>query len=189
MRNMSFAMTTDQVRAQIKDVTRRMGWLHLKAGDLIQPVVKGMGLKPGEKIERIGGPLRVLSVLREPLRAIAAYPNDGMTETRREGFIGMQAEEFIPMFCLGHKGCKPDSTVTRIEFSYDLLDGWEPMPSAPRDGTWIELLVRHMSWHYEAPDKRDRWQGPCRAQWIDFNGGGWTWSGHMGTAIAWRHAS
>jgi hypothetical protein len=48
------------------------------------------------------------------------------------------------------------------------------------------LLVRHMSWHYEAPGKRDRWQGPCRGQWVDFNGGGWSWSGHMGTTIAWR---
>ena len=50
-RNMSFAMTTEQVRNQTKTVTRRQGWRFLNAGDILQPVVKGMGLKKGEKKE------------------------------------------------------------------------------------------------------------------------------------------
>lgn len=186
MRNMSFALTTDQVRAQTKDVTRRMGWLFLKPGDLIQPVVKGMGLKPGEKIERIGPPVRVLSTKREPLDAIARYPNEGFTETRREGFPNMTPAAFIEMFCPAHKGCQPRTVITRIEFSYDLLEGWLPMPSAPKDGTEITLLMRHATWHYAKPEERAKWQQECPAQWIDHNGGGWTWSGIMGTPIAWR---
>lgn len=186
MRNMSFAMTTDQVRARTKDVTRRRGWEHLRPGELFQPVVKGMGLRRGEKVERIGDPVRVLDVRREGLAALHDYANEGFTETRREGFPDMPPAEFIEMFCRTHKGCKPEETVTRIEFSYDLLEGWEPMPSAPKDGTYIELLVRHRSWHYASDADKAIWQGPVRGQWIDFNGGGWCWSGHMGDPIAWR---
>jgi hypothetical protein len=189
MRNMSFALTTPQVRAGTKDVTRRVGWRHLNAGDLIQPVVKGMGLRPGEKVERIGGPVRVLSVQRELLHAIARYPNEGMTETRREGFPDMRPQEFIAMFCGSHRGCTPETEITRIEFSYDKLEGWEPMPTAPKDGTRIDLLIRHATWHYEKPEARDQWQGPCPGEWLDFNGGGWCWSGHCGSPIAWRPAA
>jgi hypothetical protein len=60
------------------------------------------------------------------------------------------------------------------------------MHTAPKNGTWIELLVRHVTWARASASDRHHWQGPCRAQWIDFNGGGWTWSGHMGEPIAWR---
>jgi hypothetical protein len=188
MRNMSFALTTNQVLAQSKDVTRRLSWLHAKPGDLVQPVVKAMGLRPGEAIQRLGGPVRILRMDREPLVAIERYPNDGMTETRREGFPDMSASAFVAMFC-EHMGCKADRIVTRIAFSYDLLDGWEAMPSAPKDGTEIELLVRHSTWHYASLADRAKWQGPCRGSWLDFNGGGWSWSGHMGTPIAWRPAA
>lgn len=36
MRNMSFALTTGQAMDGIKGVTRRLGWLNLKLGDLIR---------------------------------------------------------------------------------------------------------------------------------------------------------
>jgi hypothetical protein len=186
MRYMSFALTTDQVLEQSKDVTRRIGWEHLKEGEIVQPVKKCMGLKPGEKIERIGPPVRALLKRREQLRLLTQYVDYGYREVAREGFPNWTPEEFVEMFCDTHKGCAPGSLVTRIEFSYDLLEGWEGMHTAPKDGTWIELLVRHTNWVYAKGDEKHRWQGPCRAQWIEFNGGGWTWSGHMGHAIAWR---
>lgn len=44
-RNMSFAMTTDQIREQSKTVTRRFGWWFLKSGDVVCGVEKAMGLK------------------------------------------------------------------------------------------------------------------------------------------------
>lgn len=47
---MSFALTVPQIQAGTKDVTRRLGWQFAKAGDLIRPVRKCMGLKPGAKI-------------------------------------------------------------------------------------------------------------------------------------------
>ena len=98
------------------------GWEFLKPGDLIQPVKKCMGLKPGEKIERIGGPVRVVSVAREPLRRLQTNLDYGFVECAREGFpaphVNQWPSEFVAMFCATHKGCTPETIVTRIEFTY-----------------------------------------------------------------------
>jgi hypothetical protein len=118
MRNMSYALTTRQVREKSKDVTRRLGWLRLKAGDKFQPIVKGMGLRPGEKVERIGDAVTTVSVRREALRRMLDEPEYGREECRREGFPDMSPTEFVTMFCKTHKGCTPDTVVTRIEFRY-----------------------------------------------------------------------
>jgi hypothetical protein len=108
-RNISFSMTEPQFLDGSKDVTRRMGWLRLQPGDLLNACRKCMGLKPGEKIVRLGTVI-VLSARRERLDAIT--PDD----VRREGFPNMTPAEFVAFFCKGHAGCKPDSIVTRIEF-------------------------------------------------------------------------
>lgn len=65
--------------------------------------------------------------------------------------------------------------------------GWLPMVSAPLDGSEIEILIRHSSW-WSAHKEGDgsAWQQACRGHWIDFNGGGWTWSGLAGTPVGWR---
>jgi len=111
MRNISFALTTQQVRDRQKTVTRRLGWKNLQPGTLLQPVVKGMGLKKGETVEKIGGPIRVVSVRREPLGIIHSY------DVEREGFVALTGSEFVDMFCK-HNGCRPMDEVTRIEFEY-----------------------------------------------------------------------
>jgi hypothetical protein len=118
VRNISFALTTDQIRAGTKTVTRRMGWLALKPGELLQPVKKGMGLKPGEKIERLRGPIRVTSVRREMLNEMVRLPAYGRQECDYEGFPDYSPASFVDMFCRSHTGCKPNSIVTRIEFEY-----------------------------------------------------------------------
>lgn len=118
MRLISVALTADQIIAKSKDVTRRLGWLKLKQGDLIQPVRKCMGLKPGEKVERIGPPIRVISVRREPLNAM--WGNYGDSERIREGFPNLTPAEFIAIFCATHKGCTPETVITRIEFAYEV---------------------------------------------------------------------
>lgn len=117
MRNMSFALTTDQIRDGSKTVTRRLGWRNLKAGDLLRPVKKCMGLKPGETIEPLRDPVRVVSVRREPLRWLtdSVFGDD---ECKREGFPEMTPGEFVVMFCATHKGCTPETEITRIEFEY-----------------------------------------------------------------------
>lgn len=118
MRNISFALTTTQVLEQTKDVTRRLGWLHLKVGDMVQPVKKCMGLKPGEKIEKLGRPVRVIGVRREHLNSIMRFEY-GHEECAREGFTEMTPDQFVSMFCATHKGCTPDTVITRIEFAYE----------------------------------------------------------------------
>jgi len=111
MRNMSFAMTTHQMRNQTKDVTRRFGWWFAKQGDIYQPVEKGMGLKPGEKIVKIGGPIEVVSVRSEPLNAITKE------ECIREGFPDWDPQLFIAMM-IKHYRCHPLEKINRIEFKY-----------------------------------------------------------------------
>jgi hypothetical protein len=39
-----------------------------------------------------------------------------MREVRREGFPDKTPEWFIDHFCKFHKGCRPDSIITKIEF-------------------------------------------------------------------------
>jgi len=113
MRNMSFMLTTEQIRNKTKCVTRRRGWKFLKPGDHVMACVKCMGLKKGEKIEKIA-PLCIVDVRREPLVSIT--PDD----VEKEGFPGRSPEWFINMFCV-HMGVDVvgnDFLITRIEFEY-----------------------------------------------------------------------
>ena len=113
MRNMSFALTTEQIKNKTKTVTRRAGWKFLKQNDLVQPVEKTMGLKKGEKVKKIGTPIKIISVRREELSKMRLEPN----ATAKEGFPSMLADDFIQMFCKRFKK-KADEMITRIEFIY-----------------------------------------------------------------------
>lgn len=116
MRNISFALTTDQIRNRTKTVTRRLMWSWLKPGDELQACVKCMGLKKGEKIQKLCV-IVVTDVRREPLSRMAADPDYGDQEALLEGFPNMTGTEFVRMFCDNMK-CEPDTLVTRIEFTY-----------------------------------------------------------------------
>ena len=111
MRNMSFSMTTEQIKNGTKIITRRFGWWFLKPGDLVRPVRKTMGLKKGEKIEPLRGPLRIVSMRAEPLSAMIDE------DCALEGFPEMNAKEFVQMLCNHHK-CHPNRTINRIKFEY-----------------------------------------------------------------------
>jgi len=113
MRNISFALTTDQVRNRTKTVTRRNGWRFLKRGDVLCAVEKSQGLRKGEKVKRICT-IRVRRVSRERLDYLFAYPGD----CTREGFPFLLPSEFIRHFCETHKGVTPETEITRIEFEY-----------------------------------------------------------------------
>ena len=108
---MSFALTTAQIRAQTKTVTRRVGWTFLKPGTLLQPVVKCQGIPKGEHVEKIGGPIRVVRV--DPVVLGDISPQD----VYREGFPQMTQREFVEFF-KRHNGGLKDQIVTRIEFTY-----------------------------------------------------------------------
>jgi len=117
MRNMSFILTTEQMKNRSKDVTRRLGWSFLKAGDVVMACVKCQGLGKGGKIEKIH-PIRIVSVTREPLHAIWDVPiRDNKLETTREGFPLMTSWQFIDMFRKEMK-CLSCDMVNRIEFEH-----------------------------------------------------------------------
>lgn len=111
MRNMSFSMTTEQIRDHSKTVTRRLGWLFLSRGDLVQPVEKAQGLKKGERVKKIGCPIRIVFVNRERLDVVTRG------DIWCEGFRYLSKPKFISMFCKANR-CSPDTIVTRIVFEY-----------------------------------------------------------------------
>jgi hypothetical protein len=109
---MSFSITTNQVLAKEKTVTRRLGWAFLRPGDVLQAIEKGQGLKKGEHVKRLCL-IRVVNVGREPLVKIKQWRND----CEREGFPNLSPQQFIEMFCK-HNGCSSSTVITRIEFEY-----------------------------------------------------------------------
>lgn len=114
MRNMSFSMTTEQVRNKTKTVTRRFGWWSLKPGTKLWAVEKSQGLKKGEKVVRICQ-IEVVSVRKEQVQDIQNYPFE---ETSQEGFPGMTLKDFIDMLCRMKRGVNYYDEVNRIEFKY-----------------------------------------------------------------------
>lgn len=126
-RNISFAYTTAQVRDRTKTVTRRKGWRFLKGGEVLNGCVKCMGLKPGEKIERLCR-IEVTDVRIEPLSRMIDDPEYGKLEAVREGFPDLTGEQFAGLYSRDMGG-DVDQAVTRIEFKY--LDD-EPLRRSKR---------------------------------------------------------
>ena len=123
MRNISFSLTTEQIKDRSKTVTRRKGgasgWRKLKPGDLLCACKKCMGLKPGEKIERLAT-IRVKKVTFENLSDILPPVRtweEGVDECYREGFPKTLPEDFVKMF-VKHMGGNARQEVIRIEFEY-----------------------------------------------------------------------
>jgi len=111
VRNMSFALTTDQIQRRQKTVTRRNGWTFAKVGDVVQPVIKSQGIPKGEHVEKIGGPIRFTAVDRVTLGSIS--PQD----VYREGFPNLTTRQFITFYKRANGG-RRDQIVTRIAFEY-----------------------------------------------------------------------
>jgi hypothetical protein len=63
-------------------------------------------------------------------------------------------------------------------------NNWNSMDNAPRDGTTVELLIRHFNWEYS--NQSEQWEQIVEGKWIKHNRGGWTWKGMCGTPHAWR---
>lgn len=110
VRLISCSLTEQQIRDRTKTETRRLGWQHLKAGNLLCFVDKAMGHRNGSRPRRICI-VRVSEVWREPLYCI----NFG--GCRREGFPQMQPLDFVEMF-RSHMKCQMTDEVTVIRFEY-----------------------------------------------------------------------
>ena len=111
MRLMSVSLTEDAVRARRKTVTRRTGWWMLRVGDELELCRKVMGRRTGEPLVRICQ-VDVIGVRRERLCEITD------ADLIAEGFPEFDVEDFVRFFCETHKGCTPDTEITRIEWRY-----------------------------------------------------------------------
>ena len=109
-RNMSFMITTEQIKNRTKTVTWRFGWNFLKPADVVNACEKCRGLEAGQKVNKLCQ-IRIIGVRKEPLNKITKR------ECVLEGFPDMVPEDFISIFC-DLNGCKPTETVNRIEFEY-----------------------------------------------------------------------
>ena len=102
-------MTVEPLLAGEKTVTRRLGWRFLKPGARVCAVRKAMGLRKGERIERLAE-LEIVSVRRELLRDVTD------DEVRLEGYTHfLTPEAFVDKFGTA-MGCTPGTELTRIEF-------------------------------------------------------------------------
>jgi hypothetical protein len=137
---MSFALTTEQILNGTKDVTRRLGWKFLKAGDKLMACEKCQGIKKGGLVRL--GVIEVVSVSREKLSRLRdqrpgeprPYPlkGHGLMEVKREGFPKMTVSEFLAMFC-EHMKCDEGTEVTRIEFK--ILETYPQKEKRNQDGS------------------------------------------------------
>ena len=124
-RLMAVSLTEHQVRARTKTVTRRAGWRMLHAGDQLTLCRKVMGRRHGEPLERIAA-VEVVSVRRESLDAITP------ADVAAEGFPQWTPTEFVAFFCGTHRGCGPDTEVTRIEWRYLDATTAAQLPAEPK---------------------------------------------------------
>ena len=115
-RNMSFMLTTEQIKSRSKTVTRRLGWSFLKPGTIVNACEKCMGLKRGEKISKLRQ-IRIVGVRAESLNEMSKDPKYGKDEAIREGFPDMSGPQFVAMFS-EHMKCDMGQVVNRIEFEY-----------------------------------------------------------------------
>ncbi len=110
-RNMSFSLTTEQVRNKTKTVTRRDGWWFLKPGDIVNACEKCMGLKKGQRVKRICQ-IRIKSTSAQPLHLI------NEEDVTLEGFPYWGAAQFVRFFVKTHPGVSLYKLLNRIEFEY-----------------------------------------------------------------------
>ena len=110
-RLMSVSLTDQQVRDRTKTVTRRTGWRMLRVGDQLTLCKKVMGRRRDEPLDRIAD-VEVTSIRRERLDAVTSG------DVTAEGFPGMTPGEFTAFFCSTHRGCTPQTEITRIQWRY-----------------------------------------------------------------------
>jgi len=110
MRNMSFTLTTRQVRNRTKTVTRRLGWKFARVGLVVMACVKCQGIPKGGHIEEIT-PIRFTDLRWEPLNSIT------QEDVVNEGFPLQSPEWFVDMF-VRHNRCAPSEPVHVMTFEY-----------------------------------------------------------------------
>jgi hypothetical protein len=172
MRAISCSHTDRAVLERSKDVTRRVGWLFLVEGAKLRVVKKAMGLKKGERQERLAV-VRVTRVSKEPLSALLDDPSYGREELIREGvhdhpMVRGSPERFCAWFltCVAAR-LRPTlrTPLTRIQWEYLSTDfGFEVALPVLRPPLNARGAVRGSSiWALGSDAAKERW----RAGWWD----------------------
>ena len=63
---------------------------------------------------------------------------------------------------------------------------WQPIETAPKDGTRILAVVVHSSAEWSKNPIRDGFVGVVTAYWTTFNKGGWVYHGLYGNLTHWQ---
>lgn len=115
--------------------------MFLKPGDRLQPVVKAQGIKKGEHVEKIGGPIEVVSLGRERMSDFRQR-QDSHSECVLEGFPEMTADAFYQFF----RGTHADSG--RNELQETRLG----IPVCGRFNVMVECALDVVSLRFRAVD-------------------------------------
>lgn len=88
--------------------------------------------------------------------------------------------------CLEAGELSHEQTAELVAMVQGQRSGCQPIETAPKDGKSILLWIGHPNARFSADPIQDGWAGWCRGRWSDFNGGGWTWDGFVGTPTHWQ---
>lgn len=162
---MSVSLTLDAVRDRSKTVTRRHfeSWRHLRAGDRLTLIEKGMGLPKGAK-QVVVCEVEIVDVRAEALARVLFEPD----ATKREGLAHMSPEEFIEFWLTSHGHKRHDNPEAvlcrRIE--------WRYLDTPPAAARWEQVCRDYIPcrcsedytgrglqapdcWHHDALDMLD----------------------------------
>lgn len=117
MRHISFKLTSEQILARTKTVTRRVTWTTARRGQILQPVYQTLGIPRGGTVRRLGCPINFVDVRRECLSMLMEDKEYGRLEMIKEGFPGRDPADFVYWFA-EQNHCEPTKLITRIEFDY-----------------------------------------------------------------------